>query len=109
MVGCADYKKYHKWEDFNRTGYRETKVANDLYSLIYQGAGNNQPDEVYQYFLKRAAELSKQNGFQYFRVENGQPGSRLNAVVTWPNYTGQIRFLKEKKKETDFSVGDFLQ
>ena len=107
LSGCAT-SKYHKWETMNDSGFKETKISKGLYTVIYQGNGNNSPADVYTFFLKRASQLTKSKGYQFFRVENGQAGSRQNGPVNWPNYTGNIRFLKVKEQRTDFGINNSI-
>ncbi len=49
-------------------GYEETKVESDRYRVLYRGSGGMSPEEVEDYALLRAAELTLANGYDWFRV-----------------------------------------
>jgi hypothetical protein len=84
-------------------GYDEAKLSDGRYTVTYQGQGDNTPATVHRYFLLRAAELAKQDGYPFFKVEGGQPGimnrGMMYASASMPNYTGTVIMLKDKEKD----------
>ena len=51
-------------------GYNEFKVADDKYLISFQGNGYTSGQTANIYALRRAAELTKEKGYQYFVIEN---------------------------------------
>ncbi len=49
-------------------GYSETRVEENRYRITYRGGGGVPADEVENYALMRAAELSVQNGYDWFHI-----------------------------------------
>jgi hypothetical protein len=49
-------------------GYEETRIEQDRYRIIYRGSGGMPPELVEDYALRRAAELTVQEGYDWFRV-----------------------------------------
>lgn len=54
--------------DSFRGGYSETKLNDSMYSVTFRGNGFTDEDTVNKYLLKRASELTLQNGYRYFAV-----------------------------------------
>ena len=57
--GPADEKGY---------GYQDTRIESDRYRIVFAGDGATSPDLVEDYALLRAAELTVENGYDWFRV-----------------------------------------
>lgn len=49
-------------------GYQETRIEEDRYRIVYRGSGGMPPEQVDNYALRRAAELTLANGFDWFRI-----------------------------------------
>ncbi len=49
-------------------GFDEQRIEDDRYRITYQGSGGMAPELVEDYALRRAAELTVQSGFDWFRV-----------------------------------------
>jgi hypothetical protein len=49
-------------------GYSSTKIEADRYRIVYRGSGGMPPEMVEDYALRRAAELTLANGYDWFRV-----------------------------------------
>ena len=47
-------------------GYSETQLAEDVYSVRYQGYGYMNPEISYDFCLLRCAELATMGGYKYF-------------------------------------------
>lgn len=52
----------------NEFGYTQTQIEDDRYRIIYRGSGGMPPEMVEDYALRRAAELTVTNGYDWFRV-----------------------------------------
>jgi hypothetical protein len=54
-----------------RAGYKDIQLAADRYHVIFVGQGwRYNETNVYEFFLKRSAELAVQGGYDYFVVKN---------------------------------------
>jgi hypothetical protein len=62
--GCAT--SYHS-SGFTG-GFRDTRLAPDLFRVSFQGNGYTSPDRAQDLSLLRAADLAVENGFSYFAV-----------------------------------------
>ncbi len=49
-------------------GYTEMRIEENRYRVVYRGSAGMPPEVVEDYALRRAAELTIQNGFDWFRV-----------------------------------------
>jgi len=49
-------------------GYSSMKIEADRYRITYRGSGGMPPEMVEDYALRRAAELTLANGYDWFRV-----------------------------------------
>lgn len=54
--------------DKNGYGYQDTRIEQDRYRIVYRGSGGMTPEQVEDYALRRAAELTLQEGYDWFRV-----------------------------------------
>jgi len=99
LAGCAT--GYRKTGGTWVGGYDDAKITDTQYRVSYQGYGDQSPAQVYQWFLLRGAELAKGNGYQYFKVQDGQAGAmnrgNMFAQVNMANYSGTVILLKDKE------------
>ena len=49
-------------------GYAETRIENNRYRVVYSGSGGMPPEQVEDYALLRAGELTLAEGYDWFRV-----------------------------------------
>ena len=54
--------------DSDGYGYRETRIERDRFNVVFAGDSGTPPGVVENYALLRAAELSLENGYDWFRV-----------------------------------------
>jgi hypothetical protein len=47
-------------------GYNELKINNDIYQISFYGNSYTSSDLVNKYFLRRCAEVTLENGYEYF-------------------------------------------
>lgn len=102
VLGCATsgYKKANTQGSVN--GYEEVKLSPTSFRVKYQG-GTDSTMAIYQYFLRRSAELSKQNGFSFFTVSDNGTGQTVRGTEEFgrelkiPYYEGTITMHRESK------------
>lgn len=69
LGGCASGGLDYEAADYNGdTGYVESKLGDDRYRVTYTGKTSSSDDEVKDYALVRAAELTLLNNHDWFRV-----------------------------------------
>lgn len=59
-------------------GYSEMRLSEDSYIVEYESNKYTKPNTNYRHALRRAAELTKQNGFQYFEITNVNDNNSSN-------------------------------
>lgn len=96
--GAVQYQKADSNDAFS-VGYYDTKIKANTYRVKFQGNGNNSPDNVYMNFLKRGAELARDNNFKFFLVKNDQAGALQNGPVFWPYHQGNIELTNTNDKD----------
>jgi hypothetical protein len=68
VAGCATETTYRpaRGQGFNRTGFSEQRIEPDRYLVSFGGNSVTERDTVERYLLFRAAELTLQQGYDYF-------------------------------------------
>ncbi len=56
------------------TGYEDVRIENDRWRVTFTGGGNASEAQVERLALRRAAELTLQNGFEWFEVVDRRTG-----------------------------------
>ena len=69
-------------------GYSEQKLGDNLYRVRYETYRNVPEEEVEKLALRRAAELTRQSGYQEFEVVNRRQG--LNNETEWVQDTARF-------------------
>ncbi len=77
-VSCATKYKKHGYTG----GYTDFKIGSDIYKVNFHGNGYTSQDTVYRYFLRRCAELTLENGYEYFAFVESD-----SSITTDPNYS----------------------
>ena len=49
-------------------GYSEEKILSNMYKVEFEGNQHSKPEMVQNYLMYRCAELTKENGFEYFAI-----------------------------------------
>ena len=84
-----------------RTGYSDEGISSNRYHVKFQGNGHNTTTDVYQKFLRRAAEVTIENKHRWFFIENAAHGvGGYGAIVPWPNYEGDVIFAPSATEKT---------
>lgn len=65
LTGCTT-NSYHSLD--GKIGYTDFKLSNDTYMVTFHGGRKASQSQVYEYALRRCAEVTKQNGYNYFLV-----------------------------------------
>lgn len=86
FTGCSTH--YHS-EGFGG-GYSETLMGADTYIVTFKGNGFTSYETVIKYALRRASELTLENGYKYFSVNSSIDHSKQIAYSnTSENASGQ--------------------
>lgn len=73
LAGCAaSGPPLYSAADKDGFGYSERQIESDRYQIVYRGSAGMQPNVVQNYGLRRAAELSLTNGYDWFHVVTRQ-------------------------------------
>jgi len=64
-------------------GYKETKIDDDTFQVRFDGNGNTPRDKVTNYWIYRCAELTVQNGYQYFTQVSQTPKTSWQEGDGW--------------------------
>lgn len=81
LGGCATgYQK----ENFFFNGYSDQKVGKDTFLITYRANEHTPPEDVHAYALRRAAEVTLENGFQYFTVNEEIDSSKEEELIDVP-------------------------
>ena len=67
LTGCATSTPYVPMD--GRYGYANQRIENDRYRVVFYGNSSTPRETVETFLLYRAAELTLENGFDYFIVE----------------------------------------
>ncbi|MEZ5939011.1 MAG: hypothetical protein R3C52_12475 [Hyphomonadaceae bacterium] len=68
LAACASSPSYRPAATDASSGYAETKIENDRFRVTYRGKPNMSVKTVQDYALMRAAELTLQEGGEWFEV-----------------------------------------
>lgn len=102
---CAtEYKKMGKYG-----GYEDKKLDVGLYEVTYQGNTKISDEKIHHYFLRRSAEVTKENQFQYFKILDSKETTQFTTVpsegapatkarVTVYSYSGGQTFKPSENK-----------
>ncbi|MDF1827223.1 MAG: hypothetical protein P1U39_02985 [Legionellaceae bacterium] len=64
------------------SGYDEFRLAPDQYRVQFSGNEYTSENRAYQYALRRSAELTKAQGFQYFKITNSSVSKTKHTYTT---------------------------
>lgn len=89
LFGCATATPYQPDIAGQRIsgGYSETRLANNRYRVHFSGNTLTSRETVEGYLLYRAAELTVQSGYEWFRItDNTTEADRRTYVDRFPRY-----------------------
>jgi hypothetical protein len=88
MVGCTTYHASGP-----SGGYSDTQLSPRVFQVRFQGNGYTKNDRVSIFLLRRAAEITLENGFRYFVVLGQQTQTAHSMDFNFPNQSATVRFL----------------
>lgn len=68
-------------------GYDDMKLGQDMYQVSFKGNGYTRSDKVQKYFLRRCAELTVEQGYDFFAFVNQEAESSQQNLGTTYNGT----------------------
>jgi hypothetical protein len=83
MGGCATGYNH---EGFSG-GFSETQLDENMFIVSFRGNGYSSSERVSDFTLLRSAELTLQNGYQYFVIINHEKGASKSYYTTDTKYT----------------------
>ena len=99
-------------------GYDEFKLAPNQYRVQFSGNDYTSEDRAYKYAMRRSAELTKAQGFHYFKIANSS-AHKTKSTYTTPvtkrtaSSTDTYRYtdgnIKENESITTVSGGDVIE
>ncbi|MGZ3725171.1 MAG: CC0125/CC1285 family lipoprotein [Pseudobdellovibrio sp.] len=97
LTACAapSYQRANA-DGTHRTGYSETRLTANSYRVIYL---DGKADTVYVNFLKRASELTLENGYKYF-ITQDDGASKENSMNLGIGYGSTIDVALPRKEAT---------
>ena len=90
VAGCATETTYRPatGTGFNRTGFTERQVEANRFLVTFAGNSVTDRDTVERYLLFRAAELTLQNGFDYFVMVDRETDRQARTYSTGTGFGG---------------------
>ena len=99
LVACESLSIYKPAKSVGDTGFSEQKLTDDQYRVTFQGNANTSRSRVEDYLLFRAAELTLENDFNYFVVNEHNTDVDKDYLIRYTNsyglydhYHGPIEF-----------------
>ena len=89
VLGCRA-TPYQKLGTTSAGGYSDKKISEDTFYVRFVANDNTSPKVVCSYLYRRAAELTRENGFRFFTVIRGpdQLTERLEIYSDKEHYEG---------------------
>ena len=82
VAGCATQTAYKPAEKRGAEGYTETRLGESRYRISFVGNTQTKSETVKDYALLRAAELSLQQGYEWFQVIERDGDKKVNAATS---------------------------
>lgn len=82
VSGCASNLKYGPAKDQDAYGYTETAISEQEYRVAFNGKRKIRNDKLADFALRRAAELTVNNGFDWFAVLNANSSAKATTEKT---------------------------
>jgi hypothetical protein len=106
VFGCSTADQPHSFTG----GYTDQKIDDSTEEVSFRGNGFTAPEKVHTYLLRRCAEVTTQNGFDYFVVvDQQQPNegdSNLYGAKVNNKYrsVATIKMFKGSKPENEMNA-----
>lgn len=62
-------------------GYTDKQLSENTFYVSFRGNGYTSWDRVYNFYLRRAAEVMRENGFSYFTISDGGGKTNTNVII----------------------------
>ena len=95
LAGCST--SYHE-KGFFGDGYSDYRVNQDKFAVTFRGNEYTDSEDVRRFALTRAAELTLQNGFRYFKILSEKDISRKATETSTTEHDESIFTRKVNKQ-----------
>ena len=95
LAGCST--SYHQ-KGFLGDGYSDYRVNQDKFAVTFRGNEYTDSEDVRRFALTRAAELTLQNGFRYFKILSEKDISRQAVEISTTEQNESVVQRKVKKQ-----------
>ena len=82
VAGCATKTPYKPAEERGEEGYTETRLGENRYRVSFVGNSITPAETVKDYALLRAAELTLQQGYDWFQVAERDKAEKTRSATT---------------------------
>jgi len=91
MAGCASTPAYHAATSSDATGFSEQKLDENHYRVTFKGNSRTSRHDVEDYLLLRAAEVTRQEGFTCFHIDEKSTDTERTVVKSYrPAFYGGL-------------------
>ncbi len=113
IFGCAP-TGYQPAEESFAGGYTDLRISPTMYRISFEGNAYISGEKAYQYTLYRAAEITKENNFSWFKIMNKDEVLRseyagLLGFVEKPRNAIVIKFVEEGSSMNAYSADEILK
>lgn len=81
LVACATQTPYAPAEERGAPGYTETKLTSNRYRITFTGNSSTPAETVKDYALLRAAELTLQEGHDWFQLADRETDKKVQSTT----------------------------
>lgn len=81
LTACATPTPYQPLER-ERGGYSEERLSENQYRVVFVGNAHTEPEQVERFLLRRAAELTLEHGYDWFRATNRVVEGDIRTIQT---------------------------
>lgn len=108
-AACATGPAYHPAGPAGTSGFSETKIDGTHYRVSFQGDSRTSRHSVEDYLLRRAAELTVQEGFSYFHIDEKSMDTDRTTIHTYHPafYGGLHRYHSHRRFEFPYYAYGF--
>ena len=82
LAGCATQTPYKPAAERGAEGYTETQLTENRYRITFVGNTVTPSETVKDFALLRAAELTLQHGYEWFRIMERDNDKKVNSATT---------------------------
>ena len=92
LISCTTISPYHPSDKVGDTGYSETKFDDTHFRVSFDGNSSTTRHEVEDYLLFRSAEITLDNGYDYFVVSEQDTEVHIDYMTEYqgPAYYGRF-------------------